>query len=48
MEETLSHIVVHLALIDIQTHKISGDTKALIALGSCKFNYHTIMATTAP
>jgi hypothetical protein len=36
--QTLSHNVVHLALIEIRTHNISGD----------KSNYHTITATTAP
>ena len=41
--QTLSHNVVHLALIEIQTHNISGDY-----IGSCKSNYHTITANTAP
>ena len=38
--QTLSHNVVHLTLIEIRTHNISGD--------SCKSNYHTITAMTAP
>jgi len=41
--QTLSHNVVHLTLIKICTHNISGD-----CIGSCKSNYHTITATTAP
>ena len=44
--QTLSHNVVHFALIKIRTHNI-----VLIntdCIGSCKSNYHTIMATTAP
>ena len=40
--ETLSHNVVHLALIEIQTHNISGD-----CIGSCKSNYHMITTTMA-
>jgi hypothetical protein len=40
--QTLSHNIVHLALIEIRTHNISGD-----CIGSCKSNYHTNMATTA-
>jgi len=44
--QTLSHNVVHLALIEIRTHNISGDRHCCI--GSCKSNYHTIMATTSP
>jgi hypothetical protein len=36
--QTLSHNVVHLALIEIGTD----------CIGSCKSNYHAIMATTAP
>ena len=44
--QTLSHNVVHLALIEIRTHY----TSVLIGtdcVGNCKFNYHTIMTTTA-
>ena len=37
---TFSHNVVHLTLIEIRTHNISG------CIGSCKSNYHTITATT--
>jgi hypothetical protein len=41
--QTLSYNVVHLALIEIRTHNISGDR-----IGSGKSNYHTITAMTAP
>jgi hypothetical protein len=41
--QTLSHNVVHLALIKIRTHNISGD-----CLGSCKSNYYSITAKMAP
>jgi hypothetical protein len=37
--------VVHLALIEIRNHNISSCTDCI---GSCKSNYHTIVATTAP
>ena len=40
--QILSHNVLYLALIEIQT-AIGTD-----CIGSCKSNYHTIMATTAP
>ena len=40
--QTLSHIVVHFALIEIQTHNISGDRH----WGSSKSNYHNHMITT--
>jgi len=43
---TLSHNDVHLALVEIRTHKISGDRHCCI--GSCKSNYHAITSTTAP
>jgi hypothetical protein len=41
--QTLSQNAVHLSLIEIRTHNISGD-----CIGSCKSNYHTITAMTAP
>ena len=44
--QTLSHNVVHLALIYIRTHNISGIGTDCI--GSCKSNYHTITVTTLP
>ena len=49
--QTLSHNVVHLTctLIEIRTHKFT--TSVVIGtdcIGSCKSNYHTITATTAP
>ena len=44
--QTASHNVAHLALIKIRPHNISGDRHCCI--GSCKSNYHTIMATTTP
>jgi hypothetical protein len=41
--QTLSHNVVHLALIEIRNRNISGD-----CIGSCKSNYHTITAPITP
>jgi hypothetical protein len=38
--QTLSHNVVHLSLVEIQTHNIS--VIGTDCTGSCKFNYHTI------
>ena len=44
--QTLSHNVVHLTLIEIElTTSVVISTDCI---GSCKSNYHTIMATTAP
>jgi hypothetical protein len=43
--QTLSHNVVQLALIEIQTHSIV--VIGTDCIGSSKSNYHTIMATTA-
>jgi hypothetical protein len=41
--QTLLHSVVHLALIETTSVVIGTD-----CIGSCKSNYHTITATTAP
>ena len=41
-DKLLSHNVVHLALIEIRTHNISGDMHLLH-----KSNYHKTTATTA-
>jgi hypothetical protein len=43
--QTLSHNVVHLALIEVRTHNISGIGTDCI--GSCNSNYHTTTATTS-
>ena len=40
--QTLSHNVVHLALVEIRSHNISG------CIGSFKSNYHTVTTTTDP
>ena len=45
--QTLSHHVVHLTLIEIQSHNNNGDRHWLHKY-SCKSNYHTITAMTAP
>ena len=42
--QTLSHNVVHLTLIALTTSVVIGTD----CLGSCKSNYHTITAMTAP
>ena len=44
--QTLSHNVVHLALIKIRTHNIV--VIGTDCIGSCKSNCHTITATTPP
>jgi hypothetical protein len=45
--QTLSQNAVHLALIKIRTHNISGQI-GTDCIGSCKSNYHTIAAMAAP
>jgi hypothetical protein len=41
--QTLSHNVVHLALIEIRTYNISDDSYIdTYCIGSCKSNYHTL------
>jgi hypothetical protein len=44
--QTLSHNVVHLALIEMRTHNICG--VCTDSIGGCKYNYLTITVTTAP
>ena len=39
---------LHLAMIRIRTHNVSGDTIGTDCTGSCKSNYHTNTTTTAP
>jgi hypothetical protein len=43
--QTLSHNVVHRALMEIRTTSVMMGTDCI---GSCKSNYHTITAMTAP
>jgi hypothetical protein len=45
--QTLSHNAVHLAMIGIRKNNISCAI-GTDCIGSCKSNYHTITATTAP
>jgi hypothetical protein len=45
--QTLSHYVVHLTLIGIRTHNISGNI-CTDCIYSCKSNNHRITVTTAP
>jgi hypothetical protein len=46
--QTLSHNGIHLALIEIQTHKHQWVVIGTDCIGSYKSNYHTITAATFP
>jgi len=46
--QTLSHNVVHIALIEIRTYSINSVVIGTDCIGSLKSNYYAITATTAP